>query len=109
MWPLYAVGYLILCWNEGRWEAGQTLSRKLMLDLISAEQKGETLSVNSAFIEGIRSILTNSSLDKVSEEINYYLPSGFFSWSYVAFSKAGELRDKIQLQYLIWCFFRRSL
>jgi len=47
-----------------RWEAGQTLSRKLMLDLIVAEQKGQKLSVNSAFIEGIRSTLTNSSLDK---------------------------------------------
>ncbi|XP_024366624.1 puromycin-sensitive aminopeptidase isoform X1 [Physcomitrium patens] len=47
-----------------RWEAGQTLARKLMLDLISKQQKGEELNVNSAFIEGIRSTVTNSSLDK---------------------------------------------
>lgn len=53
------------CCIEDRWEAGQTLSRKLMLDLIVAEQKGQKLSVDSAFIEGIRSTLTNSSLDKV--------------------------------------------
>lgn len=51
--------------DEGRWEAGQTLSRKLMLDLVSAQQKGEKLSVDSAFIEGIRSTVTDSSLDKV--------------------------------------------
>ncbi|XP_024396860.1 puromycin-sensitive aminopeptidase [Physcomitrium patens] len=47
-----------------RWEAGQTLSRKLMLDLISAHQRGEKISVDSAFIKGIRSILLDSSLDK---------------------------------------------
>nr|PNR47635.1 hypothetical protein PHYPA_012108 [Physcomitrium patens] len=47
-----------------RWEAGQTLSRKLMLDLISAQQKGEDLSVDSAFIEGMRSTVMDSSLDK---------------------------------------------
>ncbi|KAG0609811.1 hypothetical protein M758_7G015800 [Ceratodon purpureus] len=47
-----------------RWEAGQTLSRKLMLDLVSAQQKGEKLSVDSAFIEGIRSTIMDTSLDK---------------------------------------------
>jgi aminopeptidase N len=47
-----------------RWEAGQTLSRKLMLNLVTSQQKGEKLSVNTAFIDGIRSTLTNSSLDK---------------------------------------------
>jgi len=45
-----------------------------MLDLIVAEQKGQKLSVDSAFIEGIRSTLTNTSLDKVSVKVNFYLP-----------------------------------
>lgn len=48
-----------------RWEAGQTLGRKLMLNLVALEQKGEKLTVDSPFIEGLRSILKDSSLDKV--------------------------------------------
>jgi len=47
-----------------RWEAGQTLGRKLMLNLVALQQKGEKLSVDSAFIEGLRSILNDASLDK---------------------------------------------
>jgi aminopeptidase N len=47
-----------------RWEAGQALGRKLMLNLVARQQKGEKLSVDSAFIEGLRSIITDSSLDK---------------------------------------------
>lgn len=70
---VYVIGLLTLCWGEDRWEAGQTLARKLMLDLISKQQKGEELNVNSAFIEGIRSTVTNSSLDKVSRKVNIFL------------------------------------
>jgi aminopeptidase N len=47
-----------------RWEAGQTLGRKLILNLVTLQQKGEKLSVDDAFIEGLRSILIDSSLDK---------------------------------------------
>jgi len=47
-----------------RWEAGQVLGRKLMLNLVARQQKGEELSVDSAFIEGLRSIITDLSLDK---------------------------------------------
>lgn len=59
--------------DEDRWEAGQTLSRKLMLDLVSAQQKGEKLSVDSAFFEGIRSTVTDLSLDKVCRKTSIYL------------------------------------
>ncbi|XP_024529079.1 puromycin-sensitive aminopeptidase [Selaginella moellendorffii] len=47
-----------------RWEAGQTMGRKLMLDLIPKAQRNEQLAVPSAFVEGMRSILNDSSLDK---------------------------------------------
>lgn len=70
-------GFVMPCCIEDRWEAGQTLSRKLMLDLIVAEQKGQKLSVDSAFIEGIRSTLTNSSLDKVCNLVCFYFCERF--------------------------------
>ncbi|WOK94897.1 hypothetical protein Cni_G03602 [Canna indica] len=47
-----------------RWEAGQILARKLMLSLVDDFQQNKSLSLNLKFIEGIRSILCNSSLDK---------------------------------------------
>jgi aminopeptidase N len=47
-----------------RWEAGQALARKLILNLVARQQKGEKLSVDSAFIEGLRSIISDLSLDK---------------------------------------------
>ncbi|XP_042459502.1 puromycin-sensitive aminopeptidase-like isoform X1 [Zingiber officinale] len=47
-----------------RWEAGQVLARKLMLSLVSDFQQNKSLNLNPNFIEGIRSILCNSSLDK---------------------------------------------
>ncbi|OAE29307.1 hypothetical protein AXG93_3102s1340 [Marchantia polymorpha subsp. ruderalis] len=47
-----------------RWEAGQTLGRKILLDLISRVQRGEELTLNEAYVEGLRSVLTDQSLDK---------------------------------------------
>ncbi|XP_008787426.1 puromycin-sensitive aminopeptidase isoform X2 [Phoenix dactylifera] len=47
-----------------RWEAGQVLARKLMLSLVADFQQKETLVLNPKFVDGIRSILCNSTLDK---------------------------------------------
>uniref|UniRef100_A0A7N0U133 Aminopeptidase N n=1 Tax=Kalanchoe fedtschenkoi TaxID=63787 RepID=A0A7N0U133_KALFE len=47
-----------------RWEAGQILARKLMLDLVANFQHGKELTLNQKFIEGLRSTLLDSSLDK---------------------------------------------
>lgn len=47
-----------------RWEAGQILARKLMLSLVADFQQNKPLILNPQFIHGIRSILTDSSLDK---------------------------------------------
>ncbi|XP_038874593.1 puromycin-sensitive aminopeptidase [Benincasa hispida] len=47
-----------------RWEAGQVLARKLMLQLVADHQQNKTLVLNSKFVEGLRSILSDSSLDK---------------------------------------------
>lgn len=48
-----------------RWEAGQVLSRKLMLSLVADFQQQKTLALNPKFVDGLRSILRNTSLDKV--------------------------------------------
>uniref|UniRef100_A0A804IBX8 Peptidase M1 family protein n=1 Tax=Musa acuminata subsp. malaccensis TaxID=214687 RepID=A0A804IBX8_MUSAM len=47
-----------------RWEAGQVLARKLMLSLVADFQQNKSLSLNPKFVEGIRRILCNTSLDK---------------------------------------------
>jgi aminopeptidase N len=48
-----------------RWEAGQVLARKLMLSLVADFQQQKTLILNPKFVDGLRSILRNTSLDKV--------------------------------------------
>ncbi|KAF6162226.1 hypothetical protein GIB67_008355 [Kingdonia uniflora] len=47
-----------------RWEAGQVLSRKLMLSLVADFQQSKPLVLNPKFVAGIKSILCDSSLDK---------------------------------------------
>ncbi|KAH9324651.1 hypothetical protein KI387_004829, partial [Taxus chinensis] len=47
-----------------RWEAGQTLARKLMLALVDRAQKNQPLIVDPKFVNGLKSLLCDSSLDK---------------------------------------------
>lgn len=47
-----------------RWEAGQILARKLMLGLVADFQQNKPLVLNPQFVHGIKSILSDSSLDK---------------------------------------------
>ncbi|XP_010533647.1 PREDICTED: puromycin-sensitive aminopeptidase isoform X3 [Tarenaya hassleriana] len=47
-----------------RWEAGQVLARKLMLSLVADFQKNKPLVLNPKFVQGLGSILSESSLDK---------------------------------------------
>ncbi|KAJ7952282.1 puromycin-sensitive aminopeptidase [Quillaja saponaria] len=47
-----------------RWEAGQLLARKLMLNLVADFQQNKPLVLNSKFVHGLKSILSDSSLDK---------------------------------------------
>ncbi|GMH09389.1 hypothetical protein Nepgr_011230 [Nepenthes gracilis] len=47
-----------------RWEAGQVLARKLMLNLVVDFQQNKPLVLNPEFVNGIRSILLDSNLDK---------------------------------------------
>ncbi|GAV76097.1 Peptidase_M1 domain-containing protein/DUF3458 domain-containing protein, partial [Cephalotus follicularis] len=47
-----------------RWEAGQILARKLMLNLVADFQQNKSFVLNPKFVEGLRSILSDSSLDK---------------------------------------------
>ncbi|KAA0042746.1 puromycin-sensitive aminopeptidase [Cucumis melo var. makuwa] len=47
-----------------RWEAGQVLARKLMLQLVADHQQNKPLVLNSKFIQGLNSILCDASLDK---------------------------------------------
>ena len=48
-----------------RWEAAQTLARKLMLDLVGKAQKGDTLQLAPAFVAALKNVLTDPALDKV--------------------------------------------
>lgn len=41
------------------------LARKLMLSLVADFQQNKALALNPQFLQGIKSILTDSSLDKV--------------------------------------------
>lgn len=47
-----------------RWEAGQILARKLMLNLVDDFQHNKPLVLNSSFVDGFKRILSDSSLDK---------------------------------------------
>ncbi|KAI3468713.1 hypothetical protein Pfo_025376 [Paulownia fortunei] len=47
-----------------RWEAGQVLARKLMLSLVSDFQQNNPLVLNPQFVNGVKSILGDSILDK---------------------------------------------
>ncbi|CAI9291171.1 unnamed protein product [Lactuca saligna] len=47
-----------------RWEAGQILARKLMLNQVVNFQKDEKLVLDPQFVHGIKCILLDSSLDK---------------------------------------------
>ncbi|KAK9277445.1 hypothetical protein L1049_006988 [Liquidambar formosana] len=46
------------------WEAGQVLARKLMLNLVADLQQNKPLVLNPKFVHGLKSILSDSSLDK---------------------------------------------
>ena len=47
-----------------RWESGQVLARKLMLGLIADYQQNKPLALDLKFVEGLRSILSDSKLDQ---------------------------------------------
>lgn len=47
-----------------RWEAGQLLARKLMLTLVADFQQNKPLALNPKFADGLRSILSDNTLDK---------------------------------------------
>lgn len=47
-----------------RWEAGQVLARNLMLSLVPDFQQNKPLVLDPKFVDGLKSILRDSSLDK---------------------------------------------
>ncbi|CAO2819095.1 unnamed protein product [Amaranthus hypochondriacus] len=47
-----------------RWEAGQILARKLMLSLVADYQQNRPLVLNAKFVDGFKSIMRSSNLDK---------------------------------------------
>lgn len=49
------------------------LARKLMLQLVADHQQNKPLVLNSKFVEGLRSILSDSSLDKVCHAFSLVL------------------------------------
>eukprot|EP00271_Cylindrocystis_brebissonii_P003482 TRINITY_DN1448_c0_g1_i1.p1 TRINITY_DN1448_c0_g1~~TRINITY_DN1448_c0_g1_i1.p1 ORF type:complete len:1052 (+),score=213.47 TRINITY_DN1448_c0_g1_i1:442-3156(+) len=62
--------------NEfSRWEAGQTLSRRLMLQMVEAKQKGEEIAVPASFIEAMGTVLKSDNLDEAFLARMLTLPS----------------------------------
>ncbi|RZC70935.1 hypothetical protein C5167_034106 [Papaver somniferum] len=47
-----------------RWEAGQVLARNLMLSLVADFQQNKPLALKADYVHGLRSILSDTSLDK---------------------------------------------
>ena len=58
-----------------RWEAGQRIVVKLLLNLVQAQQRGEALVVDAAFVEAFRRTLTDETLDPALAAQALSLPS----------------------------------
>jgi aminopeptidase N len=58
-----------------RWEAGQRLAMRRLVRLTKAVQAGETLELDSLFIEALRATLNNAELDPSFRELVLTLPS----------------------------------
>ncbi|KAG2267144.1 hypothetical protein Bca52824_074223 [Brassica carinata] len=54
-----------------RWEAGQVLARKLMPNLVSGFEQNKPLVLNPKFIQGLSSVLSDTSLDKL--DVHHHL------------------------------------
>ena len=58
-----------------RWEAGQTLSRALLLELAGAAQRGEALALPELFVEAFRAVVTDPGLDGSMRQLMLALPT----------------------------------
>lgn len=58
-----------------RWEAGQRLAMRRLLNLVSAVQNGEALSLDDLFIQALRKTLNDQDLDPAFRELVLTLPS----------------------------------
>ena len=58
-----------------RWEAGQTLSRALLLQLAGAAQRGEALELPALFVEAFRAVVTDAGLDGSMRQLMLALPT----------------------------------
>uniref|UniRef100_A0A5B7BA96 Puromycin-sensitive aminopeptidase n=1 Tax=Davidia involucrata TaxID=16924 RepID=A0A5B7BA96_DAVIN len=85
-----------------RWEAGQVLARKMMLSLVVNFQQNKPLVLNSQFVQGVKSILCDSSLDKEFIAKAITLPG------------EGEIMDMMEVAdpdavYAVRSFIRKQL
>lgn len=58
-----------------RWEAGQRLAMRRLLDMTAAIRENRTPALDRPFIDAFRSVLTNASLDPALRELALTLPS----------------------------------
>jgi aminopeptidase N len=58
-----------------RWEAGQRLAMERLLGLCGAVTTGRTLSLDDTYIEALRALLTDTTLDAAFRELALILPS----------------------------------
>ncbi|XVF13099.1 hypothetical protein REPUB_Repub08aG0178800 [Reevesia pubescens] len=85
-----------------RWEAGQLLARKLMLSLVADFQKNKPSTLNPKFVQGLRSILCDTSLDKE------------FIAKAISLPREGEIMDMMEVAdpdavHAVRTFIRKEL
>ncbi|XWS49969.1 hypothetical protein CRYUN_Cryun12cG0047900 [Craigia yunnanensis] len=85
-----------------RWEAGQLLGRKYMLSLVADFQQNKPLALNPKFVQGLRSILSDTSLDKE------------FIAKAITFPGEGEIMDMMEVAdpdavHAVRTFIRKEL
>ncbi|XP_016755759.1 puromycin-sensitive aminopeptidase isoform X3 [Gossypium hirsutum] len=85
-----------------RWESGQVLARKLMLSLVADFQQSKPLTLNPKFVQGLKSILCDPSLDKEFIAKAITLPG------------EGEIMDMMEVAdpdavYAVRTFIRKEL
>ncbi|WP_084462844.1 aminopeptidase N [Oceanibaculum pacificum] len=58
-----------------RWEAGQALARRLMLDMVAARSAGREMAVADSFVDAFRRVLTDEGVDPAFRAQALALPS----------------------------------
>jgi aminopeptidase N len=100
-----------------RWEAGQMLATRIMLDLVADRKAGRELSLDPLFIDAVRRVLEHSDDDKAFAALALSLPGQAYLGQQMAeidvdgiFAVHQFVRAELgrELQDLLWQIFERN-